>query len=89
MADITYVLEASGSFIPAVFYTSSDGGGEASVTFERLDLDAGVGHATGSFQGTLCRMEGARLMDGPDLSDCLPAEGRFDTALQEEEPYRP
>ena len=88
-ADITYVLEASGSFIPAVFYTSSDGGGEASVTFERLDLDAGVGHATGSFQGTLCRMEGARLMDGPDLSDCLPAEGRFDTALQEEEPYRP
>ncbi|MCC5961623.1 MAG: hypothetical protein JJU09_00725 [Rhodobacteraceae bacterium] len=88
-ADITYVLEASGSFIPAVFYTSSDGGGEASVIFERLDLGAEDGHATGTFQGNLCRMEGARLMDGPDLSDCLPVEGRFDTALQEEEPYRP
>lgn len=87
-AEITYVVESSGSFIPAVFYTSGDGGAEASVTFDRLELAAEGGHASGSFSGTICRMEGARLMDGPDMSDCMPVEGRFDTALFEEEPFR-
>ncbi|MCC5972782.1 MAG: hypothetical protein JJT81_01895 [Rubellimicrobium sp.] len=83
--DVTFFVEASDSFIPAVFYVSGEDGTEASVTFEALDLTPGGGHARGTFQATLCRMEGARLMDGADLSDCMPVEGSFDTALIEEE----
>ncbi|MCC5986556.1 MAG: hypothetical protein JJT95_02665 [Pararhodobacter sp.] len=88
-AEVTYVLEASGGFIPAVFYTSGEGGAEASVSFDRLELGPDGAHATGSFHATICRMEGARLMDGADMSDCMPVEGSFDTALVEEEPFRP
>ncbi|MCC5969984.1 MAG: hypothetical protein JJU15_08535 [Pararhodobacter sp.] len=87
-ADITYVVDGSGGFIPRLFYTSSDTDTQASVTFDRLDLTPGGGHAEGSFSAELCKMEGANLISGPDLSDCIHVEGRFDTALVEEEPYR-
>lgn len=88
-ADISYFVESSGGFIPAVFYFSGEDDAEASVTFDQLDLTPGGGHASGSFRASLCRMEGARLMDGADLSDCMPVEGRFDTALIEEAAYSP
>jgi len=32
----------------------------------------------------MCRMDMRKLMDGPDMSDCIAAQGRFDTALGEE-----
>ena len=82
--DITYIVEGSGRMIPTLFYISGEGGHYANVTFDRLVLDADDGHASGRFAGTLCRMEGARLMEGADLSDCMTVEGRFDTALVEE-----
>lgn len=82
-ADISYYVDASGGFIPKLFYISGEGGAQASVTFTQLDLGPDGGHAKGSFKGTLCRMEGARLMDGPDLSDCMQADGQFDTSLLE------
>lgn len=85
-AEISYFVDASGGFIPKLFYVSGDGGPEAHVTFTQLDLGPKGGHAQGSFKGTLCRMEGARLLDGPDLSACIDVEGQFDTELAESDP---
>lgn len=83
-ADIQYVAENSSGFLPDVFYVSGEDGHPATVVFERLELEPGGGHASGRFEGSLCRMESARLMEGPDLSDCIRAEGHFDTALVEQ-----
>ena len=82
-ATVTYVVEG-GSLIPQLFYVSGEDGREGSVTFDRLEIAPGGGHAIGRFEATLCRMEAARLMAGPDLSDCIPAVGVFDTALGED-----
>ncbi len=81
--EVIYVVEG-GSMIPRLFYVSGEDGSEARVTFDRLELEPGGGHAAGRFSATLCRMESARLMEGADLSDCIPAEGMFDTALGED-----
>ncbi|KPQ07742.1 MAG: hypothetical protein HLUCCA12_04900 [Rhodobacteraceae bacterium HLUCCA12] len=88
-AEIMYVVESGGQMVPELFYVSGEDGSDSTVTFDRLDLSAGSAHAEGRFAATLCRMEGENLMDGADLSDCMPVEGRFDTPLHQEETYRP
>ena len=82
-ATVTHVVK-SGSLVPQLFYVSGEDGSEGRVTFDRLELEPGGGHAAGRFAATLCRMEPARLMEGADLSDCIPVEGIFDTALGED-----
>lgn len=52
----------------------------ADITWERLELGADGGHATGRFTASLCRQEGA--FSEPDPDDCRAIEGEFDTALQ-------
>lgn len=50
------------------------------LEWERLELGAGGGHATGRFSASLCRQENA--FSEPDTGDCREVEGEFDTALQ-------
>lgn len=50
------------------------------VTFERLELGEGGGHATGRFSASICRQESA--LSEPDAGNCREVEGEFDTPLQ-------
>lgn len=83
-ADIMYVVENPSGYVPDIFYVSGEDGHPAQVVFERLELEPGGGHAAGHFEGSLCRMESARLWEGPNLSDCILVEGNFHTTLVEE-----
>ena len=80
-AEIMYV-EASAGGLPSVIYTSNlDGEGDGEILFETLSLEAPFGMASGSFSGTLCRVEMGRGRIATDAEDCRPISGRFDTEL--------
>lgn len=85
-AELTYVVEASASGMPQVLYVSDDES-NTSVTFDQLDIEPGGGHARGRFTGFMCRVDMRNLMAGPDLTDCMDAEGQFDTKLGEDEAF--
>lgn len=80
-AEIAYYVEHSGGLIPDVFYVSDEDDSVATVTFDALEITPDGGKAVGRFQASLCRIDGKQLMKGADLSDCMRAEGSFDTAL--------
>lgn len=80
-AEIAYYAEHSGGFVPDVFYVSGEEAQAGQVVFERLELAPDGGHAAGRFEAELCRMEGARLNEGPDPTDCRSVNGQFDTKL--------
>ncbi len=61
------------------FYTSEEGGGETQVTFDTLTFNGGDARASGTFTTTVCAKES--YFREIDKTDCLPVEGRFDTAL--------
>lgn len=79
------VIESSASYWPEgmgkPFYTSDEGGGETQITFEALSLDGDDAKASGSFTTTACLKKG--YLEEIDMTDCLPIEGRFDTALRQ------
>lgn len=52
----------------------------AELEWDRLELGAEGGHASGRFSASLCRQEGP--FSEPDTSDCRQVEGEFDTRLQ-------
>lgn len=83
-ARVMFYDEYTSGTMADVFYVAGDGVGDASVVFDALELQSGGGQATGSFSASMCRMEAARMMEGPDLDNCLAVEGRFDTTLDEE-----
>lgn len=82
-ADIHYIAEGSGEMLPAVIYVSDENEHAAKVTFEKIKLDSEDAYAAGRFEAKLCRFDLAKLMEGPDLSDCMQVAGAFDTALVE------
>lgn len=57
---------------------------EGNETETKIELDAfsmgSEGHIKGRFFSTICRKDS--MFAAADTSDCLPVEGRFDTALQ-------
>lgn len=65
------------------FWTSGEGAGSASVSFETLTLDGEIGRAVGTFQTTVCIKE--TLMADADPTRCQDIAGRFDTQVLIEE----
>lgn len=60
-------------------------GPDASVEFDRLEIDTGGGRAEGRFAATLCPISG--LMRSDIVTDgCVPVSGTFETDLVEDAP---
>lgn len=68
------------------FHVSShDVGTPATVSFDRLEIEAGGGFAAGTFEGSLCPIR-SLMGSNPTLDGCILVAGRFETELGEEEP---
>lgn len=74
------VVEPTVSHFPEGMSGPSWHASAAEVEWERLELDADGGHASGRFTASLCRQEG--VFSEPDLENCRAIEGEFDTRLQ-------
>lgn len=81
-ADITYVKTGSEGMMPEVFYVSDEDHKMTTVKFKELTFGETSGNAKGSFEGELCRMERATMMQGPNFNDCIEVSGTFDTKLK-------
>ena len=83
----TFTAEAEVMYMPTgmrpPFWTSGEGAGSASVSFETLTVDGEIGRAAGSFRSTICIKE--TLMADADPTRCQDIEGWFDTQLLIEE----
>lgn len=83
--DITYVLSGGDTlFLPDTAYWSEDDYGHDApeVIFTHIDLDEdGAGRVQGEFSATLCYWEKAKMTEGTNEDDCIPFEGKFDTAI--------
>jgi hypothetical protein len=63
------------------FYTSDEGGGETNVSLESLSFESESPRAVGVFTSTVCAKES--FMTEINMDDCLPVEGRFETAIKQ------
>lgn len=81
--DMYYIVKGGNTlFLPEVAYWGDDSNVPTTVTFTSFTFnDDGTAHAQGHFSGELCRWEKAKMMQGPDSSDCMMVEGGFDTKL--------
>src|SRR5699024_2443943 len=76
-ADLSYITEVSDKGMPQTIYVTNDD--DASVVFDMLEIQPEGGHASGRFQGSMCKVDMRNMMQGPNFSDCITAEGTFDT----------
>lgn len=63
------------------FYLSDGSGVVPEVNIDDLSLEDGAGFIKGSFSALICRYE--KILEEPDMDDCRPVEGSFDTALRD------
>lgn len=74
-AEVTYMPTG---MTPPIWTSLPDGSG-TTVAFDTLDLDGDIGHAAGTFAGTVCLVE--TVASDPDPTRCQRIEGRFDTQV--------
>lgn len=61
------------------YWTSEDAPEQVRITFDRLDTGTDAPHARGTFEAVLCFV--AEMNAEPDIDNCKPITGRFDTQL--------
>jgi hypothetical protein len=61
------------------YWTSEDAPEPVRITFDQLDTGTDAPHARGTFEAVLCFV--AEMNAGPDIDNCKPITGRFDTQL--------
>ncbi|SMH38015.1 hypothetical protein [Maritimibacter sp. HL-12] len=81
------MMDASVSWWPEgmsqPFFHSEGSEAELTVALEALSLEDGAASAKGRFSARICRKDG--FVAEADLSDCMPVEGVFETALHKSE----
>ncbi|TWG49777.1 hypothetical protein [Aminobacter sp. J44] len=78
------IMEASISWWPEgmrkAFYHSEGSESELNVALDALSLEDGAASVRGSFSALLCRKDS--FFAETDMSNCLPVEGTFESALR-------
>lgn len=79
------VSDATVAYFPegmsAPFYHSEQSAPPAQIVLDTLSFEDGAARATGSFTALVCRKDD--YFSEADENDCLPVEGRSDTALRD------